>query len=109
MKPDDKDTADTIFSLSSGGRGVRAGVAVIRISGPGARQVLVDLTEKQLQSETGTQRVPFPVARKATFRTLYGYPTSASCNPATFSAQLEKIILDKVSVTERKWAQLTHM
>ena len=56
---------DTIFALSSG-QG-RAGVAVIRISGPRAEQCLAALTH----SPTVTKAAPFPTPRVAGLRKLY--------------------------------------
>ena len=50
---------DTIFALASGG--VRAGVAVIRLSGPKADEALATLSRK-----------PLPAVRKAVVRTLFG-------------------------------------
>jgi tRNA modification GTPase len=59
---------ETIFALSSGARGVRAGVAIIRISGPGAKDVLEQLLSRE--------NLPFPKPRVASYRKLYGHTST---------------------------------
>lgn len=58
--------ADTIFALSSGPSG-RAGVSVIRISGPGAKEALLELT---VPGNNATVP-PAPVPRRACVRKLF--------------------------------------
>ena len=53
---------DTIFALASGAG--RAGVAVVRLSGPGADAALADLTHR-----------PLPAPKQATIRTLFDFKT----------------------------------
>ena len=57
---------DTIFALSSGA-GVKAGVAIIRISGPSAIKCL----KKLIQSPTSEVEVKLPKPRYASVRKLY--------------------------------------
>lgn len=67
---------DTIFALSSGA-GVRAGVSVIRVSGPQARHVL-----ERMCPGKGPDAVPPP--RRAVLRALR-WPAPAGGNPSSWS------------------------
>ena len=76
--------ADTIFALSSGGMGVRAGVAVIRVSGPQALRILTHLTTRDnsdsdsLMDTAEHSPRPPPKPRVASYRRLYGYTGNAA-------------------------------
>jgi hypothetical protein len=59
---------DTIFALSSGARGIRSGVAILRVSGPDAKDVLTHLCKP------GSV---FPKPRVASYRRLYGHTSAA--------------------------------
>ena len=77
--------SDTIFALSSGA-GVRAGVAVVRISGPQARDALLALAPGK--------KGELPEARRAVLRKLWA-PTDNAGGEATAADDSERELIDQ--------------
>jgi hypothetical protein len=90
-------TNDTIFQLSSGGGGGRAGVAVIRISGPCALEAL-QLVRTNPHPKPGSKPSPPPppAPRVATLCKLYepAVPSSSDSTATSSSKPMRGAVLD---------------